>query len=353
MADDDLLTRLNALKAPTKAPRLAEKAVPHPSIRPANAVDDIASRFRRLASGSSLSPGQLQTSSTTSTRTQIDDIVDDLPSERIHNDEDDQSLNDLLKELGADQSSWMNVPEEDRVAELLKEAKAVLPQGHAHQEDDSGNGDGQSRHRAGQQDLEVESEEDARCQDEQDDKDADDYVAQVMADIELQKKLGTFKNDDDSGLEGDEVDESKGQEAEVLEGKARSVREPTPLDSLPSAPSTAPVLATVGDDELEARFASLSLPSTPSNKPNSTKPSSRPKANANLPQYTDEDIESWCVICNDDATLRCLGCDGDVYCQECWNEGHRSPEAGYEEMTHKAVIYTRGQGKKKKSLAAA
>ncbi|KAJ1307362.1 hypothetical protein OPQ81_001467 [Rhizoctonia solani] len=54
----------------------------------------------------------------------------------------------------------------------------------------------------------------------------------------------------------------------------------------------------------------------------------------------DDDPDSWCCICNADATLQCVGesCDGDLYCNNCFAEGH--PKDDPEMSKHKVNPWT-------------
>lgn len=87
--------------------------------------------------------------------------------------------------------------------------------------------------------------------------------------------------------------------------------------------------------------SSLDLPSAPTAAP-VRKPKAALKAvKKKGPGFTDEEIESWCVICNDDATVKCIGCEGDLYCATCWREGHIGKDVGLVERGHRWVKYLR------------
>ncbi|CAG8461703.1 15134_t:CDS:2 [Funneliformis caledonium] len=55
----------------------------------------------------------------------------------------------------------------------------------------------------------------------------------------------------------------------------------------------------------------------------------------------EEDPDTWCCICNEDATIRCKDCDGDLYCQSCFNEGHFGPDSDYDMKRHIFEKYER------------
>ena len=74
----------------------------------------------------------------------------------------------------------------------------------------------------------------------------------------------------------------------------------------------------------------LNLPSTPTTTPSARKIRSKPKPQG----FTNEEIDSWCIICCANANVKCSGCDGDLYCWGCWREGHVGPDVGLEEKRH-------------------
>ncbi|ORX36158.1 hypothetical protein BD324DRAFT_630410 [Kockovaella imperatae] len=83
------------------------------------------------------------------------------------------------------------------------------------------------------------------------------------------------------------------------------------------------------DDDTRKRMDLLLGLSGPAQKPGQASlpavPKRAPGQGWNLPGYNDardDDLESWCCICNKDAELVCLGCDSDLYCAACWTDGH-------------------------------
>jgi hypothetical protein len=57
--------------------------------------------------------------------------------------------------------------------------------------------------------------------------------------------------------------------------------------------------------------------------------------------YNGEDAKTWCTVCLEDGTVRCFGCDNDIYCARCWKEMHVGPNAGYDERGHRWEKFSR------------
>lgn len=65
-------------------------------------------------------------------------------------------------------------------------------------------------------------------------------------------------------------------------------------------------------------------------------PEEKEFVNSIKPGQVEEELP-WCTICNEDATIRCIGCDGDLFCRACFNEIHANDEEYREHQTKKFI----------------
>jgi hypothetical protein len=380
-SDDDLLARLNALKQSSVSLGTNYNSSITPA-SPPRSTDDLAARFARLGSASpSNSPQPSRTASTNDTHTpaiapgargNLEGVAEGVGGDHVEfNEEDERSLEELLGELKdtvGERADWdLSNKEQQNVGKLLTDMKKILPQVINSRAQDTNKKQlrGAKEELTDWESIEVNigsggvtaGHDDHTTEDHNDDEDgkkptedeeADDLIARVMAELEISRKYDPPspppENDDASDTGG--------------ENNGRTDRKEDNGLSLPSAPTSLP------EDDLErtqaiedaftARLAALSapsltqtdslgLPSAPSFSPRK-----KPPIQSSLQSRLDDEIDTWCIICQDDATLKCLGCDGDLYCQLCWTEGHRGEGAGFEERGHKVVLYAR----KKKQAAA-
>lgn len=288
------------------------------------------------------------------------------------NEEDEKTLEELLGELNGtvgDREEWdMSGKEQGDVGKLLKDMKRILPEVVNSRTQDSKSKGSQKDLTAKEQltdwesievnvagggvsaqreDTEYDEEEGEDGKKVTEEEEADDIIARVMAELEISRKYDPPSpppedNDSDSG---------------DRKNKPRESTEDGDLN-LPSAPTEIPEddfeRTRAFEDVFTARLAALSAPSPPQTdslglpSAPSFSPRKKPPVSSNLQKRVNEEIETWCIICQDDATLKCLGCDNDLYCQNCWMEGHKGESAGFEERRHKAVLFV-----KKKQQAAA
>lgn len=380
--DDDLLARLNALKKSSVNLDTTYTS----SIASSNALkptDDLAARFARLGSPSpSSSPQPSRTTSTNNVSAPV--VAPGAPSylEGIaqgvgggsteFNEEDEKSLEELLGELNnavGDRNEWdVSSKEQQDVGKLLKDMKRILPEVVNSRAQDAKGGatKGATNDKEGLTDWESievnvgtghvgagpgdrvdDNEEDEEGKKKTEDDEADDVIARVMAELEISKKYDPpsppSPNDSDS-------DSGNRKEKSALDADDDDLALPSaPTDLLEDDFARTQAI----EDAFTARLAALSAPSPKTDalglpSAPSFSPHKKPPVSSNIQKRIDEEVDTWCIICQDDATLRCQGCDGDLYCQNCWMEGHRGESAGFEEKRHKAVLFA----KKKKQAAA-
>ncbi|KAG9658043.1 hypothetical protein KCU95_g12213, partial [Aureobasidium melanogenum] len=302
-SDDALLARLNALR---KSPITLSKTLTSldPPSTPQRATDsDLTARFRSLTPNSTIT-------------SPLPDVGDTQ-----HNEEDDRTIEELLQDLGPEEQWSVGRDEGERIRDLMAEAKSALPAEDAKEEE---NKDVDIEIGVAKPEYDDEDEEQKEVdEDKRDEEEADDYVQRVLAELALEKKYG--------GSEEDEQDDEKRADDD---NELSLPSAPTELPSSPAPDQDANI-----DDALSARFASLSLPGVPAFNPAKKPVNIQKSVKSDLPKYTDEDMESWCCICNEDATVKCMGCDGDLYCQECWREGHGNGPG--QERGHRALAYAK------------
>jgi hypothetical protein len=366
-SDDDLLARLNALKQSSVSLETNYSSSISPQ-KPPIPTDDLATRFARLGSASnSGSPQPSRTISTTDTHAPAvaPGIAEGIGGNYVDfNEEDERSLEELLGELKdtvGEQKDWeLSHKEQQDVGKLLVDMKNILPQiinsraQNTYAKKKHGTKEeltdwesievnvGSGGLRAGNEEDAVDEDEDGKKPTE--DEEADDMIAQIMAELEISRKYDPPSPPPENDDAHEKTQHKDGDNNDDLD--------------LPSAPKVLPKYDSEDTQAIEDAFAarlaalsapspsqtdSLGLPSAPS-----FLPQKKPPIQSNLKSRIDDEIDTWCIICQDDATLKCLGCDGDLYCQLCWTEGHRGESAGFEERGHKVVLYAR----KKKQAAA-
>ena len=318
--------------------------------------DDLAARFLKF-----------NNSRIVAVNVQNPQLKEDGERGEVQGAEDQKTVEELLAELGPEEQWTLNAEEPMDIAKLIAEArKATADTGHEREVEaevhdtafpepdnyaDVANelrteAEGEATNtvtaanslctevlRPNEVDSAINQDESQRTDDEE----AEKTLQRILDELTI--------NGGDIGDSSDQLPEQQPQtprdkritHSSSLE-KADEEADDAPTLELPSTPNDLPSLpSSMPRDSHDADDADgLQLPSVPTSKP-----TRKSKTISNLPKYTNEDIESWCCICNDDATVHCMGCDGDLYCAKCWREGHTGPDVGYEERRHRWTKYVK------------
>lgn len=380
--EDALASRLRSLRntPEREEPPAAQQQTPKSAGQhhPATRLSETASLSPVTPSGGSHTAAPPQSRTTPS-------AYDPLPAPTAEDDvdpllqTDDQTLEDLLADadlqFDQDPQQWGSDPkaESAKVNALLEELSKASPVQNA--QDHQGNGEGENSR---DHDDDSDGEEMAREVETLLSQALDDAALNVQPQDALDPPLAPGKgqettadaNHQSPGTSNDDGQDN-GDMGLSLPSVPSTIAAPRLNDdigndglpglSLPSVPSGAvqPKHDTEAsfDSDIAARMAALGglgastdggmgLPSVPTFQPADR----AVKRLTSKTGYTDEDAETWCTVCLEDATLQCLGCE-DVYCTRCWHEMHVGPAAAFDDRTHKAVRFVKPKKDQQRRVA--
>ncbi|KAI1807007.1 hypothetical protein F4811DRAFT_560039 [Daldinia bambusicola] len=298
------------------------------------------------------------------------DAAQSSSTENVNGDEDpllytdDQTLEELLADLESDQQWVEEVLAEDehrRVTALLHEL------GDSAKVTDDLEKDSNSKKSHDEDDGESSSDDDSDG--ERMTRETDEILAQTVDEVEHDKanKVSSQPGSPTASPNHTVKPNTKADEAASGRTATLGSKENDPF-SLPAVPtdfqdqhlSDHPEAAQDDADfaaSISSRMAALKvdtsdgpdLPSVPADIDPLGLPSAPTFAPADRPApglikrfgFTDEDQKTWCVVCLEDGAIRCLDCDGEIYCARCWKEMHVGPSAGYDERGHRWEKFVR------------
>lgn len=278
------------------------------SVEPKSKNADLNERFRQLCHNRSPRSGSTP-----------------LPLTEVCNQDEEAcpaspTIEELLAELNTEEEHYRIDHNDLTEAEnLLLEAKRALPSDRDTSTEASPNGEAKDERQCDSARLSPRCVSKGNEAEVDEDIEAASSLQRILDEVALEEKQLPLGGDDGRAP----IEESSEAIVDMDQG-GHDAGEAISL--FPSAPTHFPSPKPPTDDIL--------FPSAPTAVP---KPSMARKGH----RFTDAEIETWCIICLVDATVRCLGCAGDLYCNLCWKEGHTGPDAGYEERRHKAVALRR------------
>ncbi|KAG6026633.1 hypothetical protein E4U41_001221 [Claviceps citrina] len=331
--DKSLLDRLQALRGAGTSNNNSIKFDVIERARTPTGGDLLAARLKSLRAQAFDSPPR--SAQSTPTKTEAANLTSPCPTKSIAESPSADSL-----DQGYDEDALLETSDQ-ALEEMLAADMDISPQAATQLKDDDDDDDDDDDIKAGEGEGEAEAD-----------------IKALLDQLSASVPTDTHSDDSDG--------QAMTRETEALIAQYRQDESPTsppatstaqtPAVEFPSAPETESSTSSTDMADLTARMAALRrhsadprdlLPSVPTAQP--SKPVQRLTSKTG---YTDDDMDSWCTVCLEDATLRCTGCDGDVYCTRCWREMHVGPAAHFDDRSHKALQFTRDKGKTEEGTIA-